>query len=491
MQGSGKSIVPELMSSTSNASNKACSEWVHSTPLPDLQPDLASRSLKLSSLTLRPLACSILLIPLACGTARSVPSLGNGADPHHEYWSDSELRFEDRVYVPTVHTVQLFKEGFELAPPVLELGADESLVLRFDDFSPDPDYLSYTLVHCDAYWRPTDLPPSMYLSGAPNDLIPAARQSFNTLQPFLQYEVRIPNDMVRISKSGNYLLKVYRDNDPEDLVLTRRMLVFEQRVGMDARVTASRKVDLRDIAQQVDLTVRHPELPVQDPFGEIHVAMLQNMRWDDLRTGFAPRFVRGSELVYDYPDQGLFMGGNEFRNFDLKDLRYASQQIQRIDPGPGEGVYHAYLMPEEKRNIRVHFDRPDLNGKFFVRNDFFDGDPLGADYVQVHFTLPMAAPLGQEVFVLGGLSDWRCSADNRMRWDGDRNAYTATLLLKQGFYDYAFATLAGKGTVGDITTLEGSHFRTENDYLVLVYFSDRTQRCDRLVGVRFLNSRTG
>src|SRR5690606_23417006 len=116
-----------------------------------------------------------------------------------------------------------------------------------------------------------------------------------------------------------------------------------------------------------------------DPFGEIHVAMLQNMRWDDLRTGFKPRFMRGTELVYDFPEQGLFMGGNEYRNFDLKDLRFATQRVARIDPGPGGQVYQAHLTAEPKRNIRVYFDQPDINGRYFVRNDFFDGDPLGAD----------------------------------------------------------------------------------------------------------------
>jgi hypothetical protein len=70
----------------------------------------------------------------------------------------------------------------------------------------------------------------------------------------------------------------------KDVVLTRRFLVYEQKVDIEASMQASRSVDLRDVAQQIDLVVRHTQLPVQDPFGEIHVAMLQNMRWDDLRT---------------------------------------------------------------------------------------------------------------------------------------------------------------------------------------------------------------
>lgn len=429
-----------------------------------------------------------LLLSLAACSSMGALSHDRPAD---DYWVPRPTPQGDQVFKPTVRTVQLFKEGFELAPPLIELGGADAVVLRFDDLAPDPEYLSYTLVHCDALWKPSDLMPGQYLQGAQNDYLPAPRQSFNTLQPFLQYELRVPNEMMQITRSGNYLLKVYRGNDVNDLVLTRRLLVYEQRVQIDAAVRASRMVDQRDVAQQVDLTVRHGELPVQDPFGEVHVAFLQNMRWDDLRTGAKPRFMRGTELVYDFPEEGLFQGANEYRNFDLKDLRFATQRVARIEPGPGEGVYHAHLVPEAKRNIRLYLEQPDLNGRFFIRNDLFDGDPLGADYVMVHFALPMNAPLGEEVHVVGAFNHWQCTAESRMQWDAERRMYKAAILLKQGFYDFCFATLPSGSRKADLSAIEGSHFQTENDYLVLVYFTDRMQRCDRLVGVRFVNSRRG
>lgn len=405
--------------------------------------------------------------------------------------SAQDMVWEDRTFSPSVRTVQLFKTGFELAPPVIELNSGEAITLRFDDLQPDNEHLSYSLTHCDHGWRSSDLMPGQYIEGAPTGLVPAGRQSFNTLQPFIQYELEFPSDMMRPTRSGNYILKVFRGGDEEDLVLTRRFLVYEQRVQIDARMMASRVVDLRDVAQQIDLEVRHPQLPVQDPFSEIHVAMLQNMRWDDLRSGFTPRFMRGAELIYDFPEQGLFMGGNEYRNFDLKDLRFSTQRVDRIVPGPGEGVYHAHLRAEPKRSYRVYFDQPDLNGRFFVRNDLFDGDPLGADYVMVHFTLPMTEQLAQAPYIYGAFSDWRCLPENRMEWDPTTTSYRAELLLKQGFYDFAYAVPGGKGKPADISLVEGSHYQTENDYLVMVYFTDRMLRCDRLVGVRFLNSRRG
>nr|MBP6644181.1 DUF5103 domain-containing protein [Flavobacteriales bacterium] len=231
--------------------------------------------------------------------------------------TQTELRYEDHTYSATVHTVQFFKNGFELAPPITDLATQEPLVLRFDDLQPYTENLSYTVVHCSATWQPTELMAGQYLTGAFNDYIPAGRQSYNTLQPFIHYELEVPNEQMQITRSGNYLLKVYRNSDPEDLVITRRFMVVEQALQIDATVVTPRGVDQRDVAQQVDLTIRYPALNVQDPFSDIHVTILQNMRWDDARTEFRPKFVRDRELVYDQPDQGRFQAGNEYRTFDL------------------------------------------------------------------------------------------------------------------------------------------------------------------------------
>ncbi|MFN3876603.1 MAG: type IX secretion system plug protein domain-containing protein, partial [Flavobacteriales bacterium] len=319
--------------------------------------------------------------------------------------------------------------------------------------------------------------------------VPPGRQSYNTLQPFIHYELVLPNRDLRPTRSGNYLIKVYRGGDEDDLVLTRRLLVHEPLADVQARVAAPRQVDLRDAAQQVDLLVNTNRLPVQDPFAEVHAVLLQNFRWDDARYGAQPRFVRGTELVYDFPGQGLFMAGNEYRNFDLKDLRFATARVERIVPGPGQQPYEVWLVPELRRSIRRYNTMQDINGRYLVRNDDVSGDPLGADYALVRFRLPMEAPLMHDVYVYAQLSDWQCKPEFRMEWSEERRQYEAAILLKQGFYDFSFVTLPRKHEPPDITAIEGSHFEAENDYLVLVYFTDRMQRLDRLVGFRWANSR--
>jgi hypothetical protein len=426
------------------------------------------------------------LFALACATAQPMAS-----ERQPDYWAPNDLVCADRVYSPTIRTVQFFKRGFELAPPVIQLGDLEPLVLRFDDLQPDPEQLSYTIMHCDAQWNSSDLMPSQYIQGALVDFLDQARQSYGTLQPFIEYELEVPNEQMRPTLAGNYLLKVFRNDDQEDLVLTRRFMVFEQRLDVQATIQASRDVELRDIAQQVDLVIRYPGVNINDPFSDLKVTVLQNMRWDDARTGLRPKFLRDHELVYDHPKETQFLGGSEWRGVDLKNLRYNSPRVQRILRGP-DGLEETFVQPDIKRNIRVYVEEPDINGRHLVRNDQVDGDPLGADYSWVNFTLPMDAPVGGgDIYVYGGFSDMQCQKQNRMVWMPELKSYVLRTLIKQGYINYCYAFLPNGSDRPDLTTLEGSHYQTENDYLILVYVKDYALHCDRLLGMRFVNSRRG
>lgn len=146
----------------------------------------------------------------------------------------------------------------------------------------------WTIIHCDPHWKPSDLSQGQYIEGSFSDFIPPPVQSYNTRQPYLHYAVEVPSFMTKPRISGNYILKVFRQGDEEDVVLTRRFYVFENKVQVDAKVMASRDVDRRNTSQQVDLVIRHPQLQVPDPFGDLTVTVPQNMRWDDARTGARP-----------------------------------------------------------------------------------------------------------------------------------------------------------------------------------------------------------
>ena len=74
-----------------------------------------------------------------------------------------------------------------------------------------------------------------------------------------------------------------------------------------------------------------------------------------------------------------------------------------------------------------------------------------------------------------------------MTYNKQKGLYEADILLKQGFYDYQYAELQADGTVS-LTEYEGSHFETENNYIIFVYYTSLDLQADRLVGYNILNS---
>ena len=396
---------------------------------------------------------------------------------------------KDAVYDNQIKTVQLFKKGFELSGPFIQLGSKDQLVLRFDDMSGDPFDLSYSLTHCNADWVPSDLSVNQYIEGSTTELVPTGRQSFGTLLPFIHYQLDFPNDYMKVTRSGNYVIKVFITGEEEELLLTKRFMVVDNRVGINARIVAARDVSRRDELQQVELSVTHPGVTVPDPFSDLKVVIMQNMRWNDARTDISPMFIRADEIVYDRPLDAAFDGLNEWRHFDLKDLTFITQQVGRVirtDAG-----YEAILLPDPKRNISIYLEEPDINGRYLIRNDQAWEQVLGADYVYVHFKLPLDAPMIiGDLFVYGAFSNMDVLDEYKMTWNESLNAYEARVLMKQGYYNYYYAYRSPRKNARiDLTRIEGNRNQTENEYQIFVYLRNQQIGADELVGVRFIGSR--
>jgi len=62
------------------------------------------------------------------------------------------------------------------------------------------------------------------------------------------------------------------------------------------------------------------------------------------------------------------------------------------------------------------------------------------------------------------------------------------MLLKQGYYNYEYAYLRDGSADGTASIFEGSHYETENDYLVFIYYRNPQERYDRLLGMSIANT---
>jgi len=394
----------------------------------------------------------------------------------------AELSFTD----PDIHTVLFYNQGWEFSLPVLELGSTQTLVCKFDHLSREAINYRYTVVHCDAGWNPSRLVSSEYLNGFAENQVNDYAFSTNTTIPFVNYRLILPNDQIGILLSGNYLLKVWEEGHKENPVLVRPFYVTEKLAEINGMVQKATYEGYRGASQQISFSINYSKLTIADPLNEINAVVMQNGRRDNRLTGIKPTFIRQNQLVYE-EKMNLFTGGNEFRNFNAKNLQtngMGVSSIEYLDP-----YYHLFLERDQSLGKEFYRRRDDLNGNFLVKNDRAAESDLEADYLFAHFFLvPPDLVTNDQIFVFGAISNWQCLPTNQMTYNAASRLYEATLLLKQGFYDYQYV-LFNKDTQSiDATFLEGSHVETENSYSLFVYYRGFSSRYDRLIGFRTINS---
>jgi hypothetical protein len=404
-----------------------------------------------------------------------------------DYYGDNTLRYEDFVYKKNIKTVELRDETFLLSRAILNLDSQEKLKLSFDDLDADLKNYTYTIVQCNADWEPSDLMPNEYVDGFTENSVIDFRYSFNTLQKYTHYNFEFPSNSLRITKSGNYLLKVYLDSNPENLVITKRFMVFQNKVMIESKVTAASIIEDRLSKHEIDFTIDHTGYPINNPYGDLKIVLTQNNRWDNAKTNLKPVYVKDEQLVYDYDQQNVFDGGNEFRYFDIRSIRYHSERIYKVSTDSLGN--HVELFTDEKRSFKRYYSQPDMNGDFLIKVQEGNNSEVEADYCYVTFFLPYDdAMTDGNLYVFGQYNAWKCNTENLMHYNPKRFGYECTLYLKQGYYNYEYVFLKDGVTEADQTLIEGMHYETEDDYTIYVYHRQQGTFYDQLIGVKRLNS---
>lgn len=396
--------------------------------------------------------------------------------------------YTDKVFNGKIKTVQLFKEGWNLSYPLMKLGSDDRLVLHFDLLEDQPETYNYTIIHCNKDWQRSDLNPTDYLEGFPENQIEKYEPSFNTKISYYHYSVTFPNERIRLKLSGNYILTVYPAGYPDKPVLTRRFMITEDVARIEPNIHRPQIMEFYNTGQQVDFTVHWAGLLVNDPYHDFSSFILKNGQWTDAKTDLSPDIAGNNELIYNsLSARNVFPGGNEFRYFDIRNIRYQSEFVRRID-FIGDS-YHVYLLPSENREFKPYFYWQDFNGKYYIAVQDGRNMDTEADYLYVYFTLPSRNEVtGGRMYVSGALSNWAFNNDNLMTYDAARGEYQCTMLLKQGWYNYEYIFIRDGDQTGEPSFFEGNHYETENDYLILVYYRNIRDRYDRLIGSSLSNS---
>lgn len=376
----------------------------------------------------------------------------------------------------------IFKGPTDDQFPVVALG--DPIYLEFDDLSAaEADYY-YKIVHCNYDWTPSQLLKSQYLQGMDNERITDYSNSYSTLQSYSNYKLAIPNENTRLKVSGNYVMEIY--NGYNELQFSRRFVVYQDRVKVGGVVKRSRDFNYLNEKQVVQFSINTNGIQLVNPNREVKIAIVQNYQWSQTITQISPQFILGSELVYKYDKETSFFGGNEYFNFDTKDVRAPSSSISRIEL---RDLYHHYLFTDYFRDDRPYTYYPDINGDFVIRTLQGEDSSREAEYTYVHFSLPYTEKIGlNPVYVYGKHNNYALNGENKMTYNEDTGYMEASIKLKQGFYNYKYVIQRPDGTI-DLNTVSGDFHFTENHYLILVYYRNFGDMYDSIIGVGSANSR--
>ena len=392
---------------------------------------------------------------------------------------------EDKVFSEHVHSVRLFPQGnqqnSQLDAPVVSISDARLLILLFDDIAYDPEQYSAKLIHCDADWKQSSLRNNDFSSSFNEYNIQDYSYSVNTRIPYIHYAFTVP----RVTKSGNYVLKVYRNRNEDDVILTRRFMVYEELFTIGASIVPPNQTEDRRALQQVNVAVNYSRVDLVDPSTQVKVVIRQNQRWDNAKFLSKPTFLnQNSKSIRYEPFEGesTFKAGNEFRFVDLRFIRATGVNIAEVIVE--ETVIMASALADSPRPGGVYSQYLDMNGQYMVlTNDRPGGDPeVESEYIYTTFYLKESE--GKAISMLGAMTAWGKSPESKMIYDSKSGLYNTSILLKQGWYDYHYAISSAEGFESD--PLEGSHFETENEYEVLVYFRALGSRYDQLVGYVYL-----
>lgn len=398
--------------------------------------------------------------------------------------------FRTQPFSSHIRTLQVINTAGTLFDnPVITLGSEEQLEISFDELSHDGHNYSYTITHCNADWTPSDLFSGEYLQGFTTADITDYATSINTAVNYTHYRFLVPNEDMRLTRSGNYAVSIYEDNDPDNkTVATACFSIVDPKIDVSANVISQTDIELNGRYQQLNIALNTRDYTMRDPASEITVVVRQNGRLDNTVTLTRPSTVGFGTMRYEHNRQLIFEGGNQFRRFDMPSLHLLGTGVDDLDYH--QSNYHALLQPALNMSREPFREDNDANGHMIINAERVTDIDIEAEYIWVHLFMPAPTPfLDGQLYVCGQLNYNLLGPHNLMTYDQGQKGYFYTGLYKQGGYDFQilFAPHGAEMTGGATTfRTEGSHWQTHNEYTIYVYHRAIGDRYDSLIGYQVI-----
>lgn len=386
-----------------------------------------------------------------------------------------------------IKTVQLFNPQTNDQTPLIRLGG-EYLILSFDDLNAGFREYNFKIEHYNADWTPSGIFQSEFLDGYSSDYIRTYKNSFNTYQAYTNYQLMIPNRDMRLKVAGNYVIKIYTNNE-NNPVFTRRFAVYDER-KVSLGVQTERAIGSGNLTQRVNVQVTSPQMNLTETPDGATLFIMKNSNWEDNLTITKPQFIQNNQLTYR-DQNNLFEGNSEYLWFDTKTLEVPSMTTERVFRQ--DSLYHTIIRADFQKHNLGYFDDRDVNGAFYIRNArLMDQTMSGseADYTWVHFALDEFNDAGgnKELYIVGAFNNWQIAPEYQLQ-KSENGMWEVSVLLKQGYYNYQYAVYDNSTQRTSLSEINGSFWQTENLYQALFYYRPWGLRYDVLLGYGEVNTR--
>jgi len=386
----------------------------------------------------------------------------------------------DSIYQTSIHTVLIHPVNKPLAIPVISLNEPTPLEISFDDFKADYQDYYYSVELRNADWSAVPMSAFDYLQGFNQNKINKFSVSSIATQSYFHYQFNFPNAQLRPTQSGNYILKVFKNGNTNEIVFTRRFFVIENQVSVAATVQEPFDGQISKTHQKIQFVLDVKKIPFFQT-DQIGTAVIQNYRYNDAVSIAAPSFIRGNLLEYNSEDQFIFPAGKEARWLDLQNLRLRSDRIADLNSKERRTIVS--VKPDLSRASTAYYTFNDLNGGFMISNTESLQSENQNDYAQVNFTympkdrIPF---MGQKLYLFGALTNNIVNKEAEMIFDPALGYYS---------YNYILRDREGVNPMNDFTETEGNHWETGNNYSIMVYYRPPGARHDHIIGFGAVNSR--
>lgn len=376
----------------------------------------------------------------------------------------------------SIRSIQFHRKGNPASAPILNLDRNHQLQLRFEHLSFDSRQFRVSLSHHNPDWSRSGLSPEQFMDGFYTLPLTGGDVSQTSRPSYRQYSFSFPTEQFKITKSGNYLLKI-EDADNGFLVLTLPFFVSENAGTIQSSVEelSVPRQNLRRVQRPVSQYIL-PDF-VEQPQFDLEFYYSQNQFWGRTKKADELDFSAPDHVQFEMSSNKAFIGDYEFRVLSLNELSQSDNDV--VEAFPAEVPPRLILRDDAEgfggsSSINLSrlgpFGNPDMSLRTGYANVTFRFDPERT---------PGPA---ESIQLLGDFNNWSVNSNNQLQLNPETGRWEASAIIKKGRYKYKYVLFDGD----EIDDLYFDELFTDNrqQYHAFVYMRDSKNFYYRLLQVQ-------